>query len=119
MAGRHILIVEDEMILALDLSDIVETLGCTSVLASRVAKAVPLAAKEAFDVAILDLNLAGEPVYPVADELGRRGIPFVLATGYDIDGIVPAHRNRPILAKPYSHREVEAALLKALMLNKQ
>jgi len=118
LAGRHILIVEDEMILALDLSDIVETFGCTSIMVARVGKAVPLAATQAFDAGILDLNLAGEAVYPVADELGRRGIPFILATGYGADGVAAAYRHRPILSKPYSRREVEAALLQALMLGK-
>ena len=114
LAGRHILIVEDEMILALDLSDMVRGFGCTSAMAARIAKAVPLIATQAFDVGILDLNLAGEPVYPVADELDRRGIPFIIATGYGADGVLPAYRNHPILAKPYSPRDVEAALLRAL-----
>jgi DNA-binding NtrC family response regulator len=114
LAGRHILIVEDEMIIAIDLSDIVERFGCTSVMAAHVGKAAPLAATQAIDVGILDLNLAGESVYPVADELSRRGIPFVIATGYGAEGIAPAYRNHPILAKPYSAREVEVALLRAL-----
>jgi CheY-like chemotaxis protein len=113
-AGRHILIVEDEMILALDLGDMVKDFGCTSAMVSRVGKAVPLIAAQSFDVAILDLNLAGEPVYPVADELIRRGIPFVFATGYGADGVLPAYRKHPILAKPYSRREVEAALRQVL-----
>ena len=114
LAGRHVLIVEDEMILALDLVDIVKDFGCTSTMVSRVGKAVPLIATQSFDVAILDLNLAGEQVFPVADELIRRSIPFVFATGYGADGVLPAYRNHPVLAKPYSRREVEAALLKAL-----
>jgi CheY-like chemotaxis protein len=116
--GRHILIVEDEMILALDLSDIVGTFGCTSVVAGRIGKALPLIDAQAFDAAILDLNLAGEPVYPVADELGRRGIPYVIATGYGVDGVLASYRSHPILAKPYSRREVETALMTALALKK-
>jgi DNA-binding NtrC family response regulator len=114
LKGRHILIVEDEMILALDLSDIVGAFGCTSVVAGRVGKALPLIEAQVFDAAVLDLNLAGEPVYPVADELGRRGIPFVIATGYGADGVLPAYRNHTILAKPYSRSEVEMALMRAL-----
>lgn len=116
LAGQHILIVEDEMVVALDLGDIVENLGCTSVMAARIGKAVALVATQAFDVAILDLNLAGEAVYPVADELSRRGIPFVIASGYRAEGIAAAYRDRPILAKPYAPRDVEAALLRALRL---
>lgn len=114
LAGRHILIVEDEMILALDLSDLIGALGCTSVMAARLAKAMQLIETQKFDAGILDLNLGGEPVYPVADELDRRGVPFVIATGYGADGVLPAYRNHPILSKPYSRRDVEAALIKAM-----
>jgi CheY-like chemotaxis protein len=118
LAGRHVLIVEDEMIVALDLSDVIERLGCTSAVAGRVGKAVELAVSQRYDVAILDLNLAGEPVYPVADELRRRETPFVIASGYGADGIKAAYRDGPLLTKPYSTREVEAALLRALGLEK-
>jgi CheY-like chemotaxis protein len=116
LSGRHILIVEDEMILALDLSDIVGSFGCTSAVAGRIGKALPLIEMQVFDAAILDLNLAGEPVYPVADELGRRGIAYVIATGYGAEGVLAAYRSRPILTKPYSRHEVEAALRQALAL---
>ncbi len=116
LAGRHVLIVEDEMIVALDLSDIVERLGCTFAVAGRVGKAVQLAAAQRFDVAILDLNLAGEAVYPVADELRQRETPFVIASGYSADGIEAAYRNGPLLGKPYSEHDVEAVLLRALDL---
>jgi CheY-like chemotaxis protein len=118
LAGRHILIVEDEMIVAFDLCDIVEGLGGTSTTVGRVAKAVALAAAQAFDAAVLDLNLAGEPVYPVAIELRRRGIPFIIASGYGADGIAANYRDVPLLAKPYSHEDVESALLRALALKR-
>jgi DNA-binding NtrC family response regulator len=118
LGGRHILIVEDEMILALDLSDIVAAFGCTSVVAGRIGKALPLIATQTFDAGILDLNVAGEPVYPVADELGRCGIPYVIATGYGAEGVLPAYRSQPILAKPYSRRDVETALMTALAFKK-
>ena len=116
LAGRLILIVEDEMIVAFDLSDIVERLGGTSITVGRVGKAVRLAAAQAFDAAILDLNLAGEPVYPVAIELRRRGIPFIIASGYGMEGIAADFQDVPILAKPYSHEDVVSALLRALAL---
>ena len=115
LAGRHILIVEDEMIVSMDLCDIVEALGCTSVTAGRVGKATQIAATQNFDIGILDLNLAGEAVYPVADELDRRGIAYIIASGYGADGISAAYRDRPMLFKPYSPQDVEAALLKALL----
>lgn len=118
LTGRHILIVEDEMIVALDLSDVVERLGCTAAVVGRVGKALEAAATQRFDAAILDLNLAGEPVYPVADALRRRETPFVIASGYSADGIEPAYRDGPRIVKPYSARDVEAALLLALGLSK-
>ena len=114
LAGRHILIVEDEMIIALALADMVAELGCTSVMASRVAKAVPLVTTQTFDAAILDMNLAGEAGYPIAEALDSRGIPFIIATGYGAEGIEAEYRDRPMLPKPYLPEHVEAALLKAL-----
>ncbi|MDZ4868204.1 MAG: response regulator [Alphaproteobacteria bacterium] len=116
LKGRHVLIVEDEMIVALDLSDTVERLGCTAAVVGRVGKALEAAVTQRFDVAILDLNLAGEAVYPVADALRERETPFVIASGYGADGIEAAYRDGPRLGKPYSPREVETALLLALGL---
>lgn len=116
LKGRHVLIVEDEMIVALDLSDTVERFGCTAAVVGRVGKALEAAATQRFDVAILDLNLAGEAVYPVADALRKRETPFVIASGYGADGIEAAYRDGPRLGKPYSPREVETALLLALGL---
>jgi CheY-like chemotaxis protein len=118
LAGRHVLIVEDEMIVALDLTDVVERLGCTVAVAGRVSKAVELAVSQRFDVAILDLNLAGEAVYPVADQLRRCQTPFIISSGYGANGIEAAYREGPLLGKPYSPLEVEAALLRALGLEK-
>jgi CheY-like chemotaxis protein len=114
LAGRHILVVEDEMIIALDLSDAINEMGGTTTMVAHLAKAATLAATQTFDAAILDLNLAGEAVYPVADHLIRRGIPFVIASGYDADGIAAAYRDRPLLAKPYARQDIEAMLLMAL-----
>jgi CheY-like chemotaxis protein len=118
LVGCHILIVEDEMILALDLSDIVGSFGCTCVVAGRIGKALQLIETQVFDAGILDLNLAGEPVYPVADALGRREIPYVIATGYGAEGVLPAYRSQPILAKPYTRHDVETALTTAIALKK-
>jgi CheY-like chemotaxis protein len=114
LSGRHILIVEDEMIIALALADMVSTLGCTYEMAGRVGKAVALATTQTFDAAILDMNLAGEVGYPIAEALSRREIPFIIATGYGAEGIEADYRNRPMLPKPYLPEQVEAALLKVL-----
>ena len=104
------------MLIALSLADAVTALGCTSVMASRVAKAVAVATTEKFDAAILDMNLAGEPGYPIAEALSRRGIPFIISTGYGAEYIVADYRDRPRLPKPYLPEQLAAALLKALAL---
>jgi CheY-like chemotaxis protein len=100
-SGLRILVVEDQMVLAMMLEDMLTDLGYRVVKAARVAKAVELAATAAIDGAILDMNVAGEPVYPVAQELHDRGIPFLFATGYGPEGLRPDYRGWPILAKPF------------------
>ncbi|HET7586653.1 MAG TPA: response regulator [Gammaproteobacteria bacterium] len=99
--GMRILMVEDEMMLAMSLEDLLKLLGCEVVKAARVAKAVKLAETESVDGALLDVNLAGERVYPVAAELDRRGIPFVFMTGYDVDRLDSGYHGRPALQKPF------------------
>ena len=66
--------------------------------------------KENPDVAVLDLNLAGETSTPVADVLAKRGVPFVVATGYGAEGLPPSHAHVPVLAKPYDPDDLTAAL---------
>jgi CheY-like chemotaxis protein len=101
LLGLRILLVEDEMMLAMMLEDMLTDLGYRVVLAGRIAKAVQLAASEAIDGAILDMNVAGESVYPVAQELRTRGIPFIFATGYGPQGVDPRYQSSPVLTKPY------------------
>jgi CheY-like chemotaxis protein len=114
LSGRRILIVEDEMVIALGLADIVSALGAAWVTTSRVAKAVTIATTEHFDAAIVDMNLAGEKAHAVADALSIRGIPFIITSGYAAEAIAEPYRNRPRLGKPYSPEQIETALLEAL-----
>jgi CheY-like chemotaxis protein len=98
----RVLIVEDEGIVAMWLADALADLGCIVVgPAARVTKALALIDSERVEAAILDINVAGETVFPVADKLLERGIPFVFATGYGIAGLTDAHRDRTVLQKPY------------------
>ena len=97
----HILVVEDEMMLAIVLEDALEDAGCMSTMVSRVGRAALLAASQSFDGAILDVSVAGEQVYPVAEELARRNIPFIFTTGHGENEIRDDFRGRPILQKPY------------------
>lgn len=107
LAGLRVLVVEDDAMLAMALELTLSDLGCEVVgLASCLADAVPLAREAAIDGAVLDVNLAGEKVYPVADILAARNIPFVFATGYGRAGLRECDRTRPVLQKPYELRSL-------------
>jgi len=98
----RILVVEDEMLVAMNIEDMLLDLGHeVAGIASRLAPALALAGEASIDAAMLDVNLAGESSFPVADLLAERGIPFVFATGYGPQGIEERHRGRPLLQKPF------------------
>jgi CheY-like chemotaxis protein len=107
-------IVEDEMIVAMMLEDMLMDLGCEVIKAARVAKAIHLVATEEIDGAILDVNVAGETVYPVANELRGRGIPFIFSSGYGVRGLAPEYRDRPTLSKPFLQEELAPLLAGAI-----
>ena len=110
----RLLLVEDEALIALMLEDMVEGMGCAVTgLAPRVALGVSMAESGDFDVAILDVNVAGENVEPVAERLAARGIPFIFATGYGEAGVPLRYRDRPVVAKPFRSEQLEAAIVKA------
>lgn len=100
--GRRVLVVEDEFLVALTTTDLLEGVGCVIVgPAMRVAAALEFAHSESLDVAVLDIDLAGEMVWPVAEELQRRGIPFLFLSAYVQQDMVPAcFANSPRLDKP-------------------
>lgn len=99
------------MLVAMNIEDMLLELGHeVAGLASRLEPAVALAREGRFDVAMLDVNLAGEPSFPVADVLRQRGIPFLFATGYGIQGIADGYRSAYVLQKPFRARDLEEAL---------
>jgi CheY-like chemotaxis protein len=109
-AGLRVLLVEDESVVAMLLEDIIGELGCKVVgPVARVDKAIEMAQHETLDAAILDVNLNGHDVYPVADALAARSIPFIFATGYGRDSLRPPYDDRPLLQKPFQQRDVDAA----------
>lgn len=111
----RVLIVEDEAEVALQLEDMLGDLGCNVVgPASRVGQALGLLDRQPIDAAVLDLNVAGELVYPVADRLAERGVPFIFATGYGRSALADAYRTRPILEKPFLLSQLGKALLESL-----
>jgi len=79
-------------------------------IASRLAPALALASEAALDAAILDVNLAGENSFAVADVLIERDIPFLFATGYGLQGIEERYRSRPVLQKPFRAPDLLRAL---------
>jgi DNA-binding response OmpR family regulator len=110
LQGRRILIVEDEAMIALDLELALERAGCVVVgPRPRLADALLHVDDEPFDAALLDINVHGELVFPLAELLAARGIPFVFLTGYG-EVILPAHfRERPVCRKPCAaHRPLQA-----------
>ncbi|MCY1060467.1 response regulator [Nannocystis sp. SCPEA4] len=103
LQGLRVLIVEDEPMLAAFLEDALTDLGCEVIgPALNMKDALRLAREASIDGAGLDVNVAGEQVYPVADVLAERGLPFVFMTGYGEAGLRESDRGRPVLQKPYS-----------------
>ena len=115
LAGRRILVVEDEAMIALLIEDVLSDLGTTVVgPVARVDEALALARSAEIDLAALDLNLGGDPVYPVAEALAARSIPFVFMTGYGQLGIAEPWRSRPSIAKPFRPSQLAGFLREAL-----
>ncbi|HET7569413.1 MAG TPA: response regulator [Gammaproteobacteria bacterium] len=107
LSGLRILVVEDEMMLAMLIEDWLEMLDYQAVKAARLEKAVALAESEDFDGALLDVNLGGKRCYPIAEALDRRGIPFIFMTGYGGDMLREDFRDRPVVQKPFQLEEIE------------
>lgn len=115
MTNLRVLIVEDEMTIALLLEEMVEDLGHeVAELAMRLPQALELATTRPLDLAILDVNLDGHMSYPVAEVLEKRGVPYVFATGYGAPGIEPRYRRGVIIKKPYAMDDIRGAIENAL-----
>ena len=117
LKGLRILVVEDEAMVAMMVEDMLIDLGCVVVgIAGSVEKAVSMVGcgDLALDGAVLDINLGGETVFPVADALTERHVPFIFATGYGTDGLERRYADRPTLTKPFHFRTLEQALMEGL-----
>jgi CheY-like chemotaxis protein len=113
-AGRQILIVEDELIIAWQIQATVESLGCAvlgPVSSVRAAFELLCNCAEVLDAALLDVNLQGTTVLPVAQECQRRNIPFVLVTGYGLLPLdEPLLNNAVRVRKPFNEADLAKAL---------
>lgn len=108
-------VVEDEAMLFFMAEDMLCDLGSVEVRhASRLPEALAFLEHERPDVAMLDVNLAGQPVYPVADRLAAANIPFIFATGYGAAGIPQRFGARPVVQKPFTQDMLGEALASAL-----
>jgi CheY-like chemotaxis protein len=104
----RVLVVEDEMLVALMLEGIIAELRHELVgTAAGFDQALAMAQRDTFDFAVLDVNLDGKEVYPVAEVLAARGIPFAFATGYGQRSLPEPYRSRPTLQKPFQRRDLE------------
>jgi CheY-like chemotaxis protein len=113
--ARRILVVEDELMIRMLLEDMLGELGYTvAAEAGRLDEALAAAKSVDIDVAILDVNLNGQPILPVADALAARGTPFVFATGYGERGLPEPYRDRPTLKKPFQLEGLKQMLDTAL-----
>jgi CheY-like chemotaxis protein len=110
-AGKRVLVVEDEPMIRLLLDDMLADLGYTMAAeAGRLDEALSHAKDGEFDVAILDVNLNGQPITPVVEVLVSRGVPFVFVSGYARRGIPEAHNDVPLLQKPFQSDGLASAL---------
>jgi CheY-like chemotaxis protein len=115
LAGLRVLVVEDEGMVALLIEDMLAELGCdVAVSAASLAKAVTAATHEAIDFALLDVNLDGQQVFPVAEVLRNRGIPFVFSTGYGRIGLPETFKEYVVLQKPFAIEELKQKLQTAI-----
>jgi two-component SAPR family response regulator len=111
-----VFVVEDEALVALNLEDMLADLGCRVIgPAMRLSRAAELLASAPRpDLAILDVNVGGQPVFDLASEVERLGIPIIFATGYGRSGLPEAWHSWPILQKPYTLAEVASGIQDAM-----
>jgi CheY-like chemotaxis protein len=115
LSNRKVLVVEDEMMIAMLIEDMLDEFGCKLVgPATNVPRALELIGKESIDIAVLDLNLSGKDTYVIADALQEKNVPFIFATGYGSKGLREGYGNRPVLQKPFQTKDLEIALAQAL-----
>ena len=117
LVGRRVLVVEDELLVAMEMERLLSELGCKIVgPVPSVERALALVDQDPPDLAVLDIQLGAERATPVAEELEARSIPFVLLTGYGrLEPKEPVLRRAPRLGKPVEAREVARLLARVVL----
>lgn len=111
----RVLVVEDEYLIRMLLEDMLADLGyAVAAAVGSIAEARAHAATGDFSAAILDVNLEGQEIFPVADMLAARSLPFVFVTGYGERSLPERYRDRPALQKPFQAEQLDAALSELL-----
>jgi CheY-like chemotaxis protein len=109
--GLRVFVVEDEPMIRIVVTDMLGVLGHTiAAEAGDVDEALRLAPSTKFDLALLDVNLNGKMVTPVAELIKARGLPIIFATGYGSEGVPEEFRDLPALAKPFQQENLAAAI---------
>lgn len=115
LQGLRVLTAEDEPLLSIALEDMLGELGCHVVAsAATLAQALEFGSGRAFDIAVLDVSLGSEKIYPAADAISARGIPVVLATGHSSSDTSVRMGANGVIEKPFTSKTLEKALLDAL-----
>lgn len=111
LSSLKVLVVEDEALVSMLVEDMLTDLGCTIVgPAAEIEEALRLAGSAEIDAALLDVNLGGRPIFPVADALKARGVPFAFASGYGEAGLTEDHRGATVLQKPFREADLRRVL---------
>lgn len=112
LVGTRVLLVEDEMLIAMTLEDALAELGCEVVgPVARLDAARQIIEREHFDCALIDIDLRGRPAYPLAELLDARGVPFGFVTGYEAAGVEAQFRRHPVVQKPFTADQLKNALV--------
>lgn len=111
LTNRRILVVEDELLIAMSIEATLEDVGLVVIGPfPRAARAARAAREDRPDLALLDVRVADGDVYPAADALADRGVPFAFLTGYQAGDIPLRHRGRPVLMKPFARAQLLGTL---------
>jgi DNA-binding response OmpR family regulator len=111
LEGARVLVVEDEYLVATLIEEILKSAGCIVMgPIPRVPEALDALDDDDVDAAVLDVNLAGERINPVADALSERDVPFMFVSGYGANALPSEYAERPLICKPFRIAELLRAL---------